>query len=215
MQCKAMKAEFRRKAPTKDGEKLVQYESESSDEQCKRRKEKKDRNTEFRGKVGVISGGTGGGRRFAFGLLSVFGCSGGSVGGISRRRWDGGRLRLTTNLRLAFPITHVDGLGELSEVGECGGFTNAGDFILDAVGEAIVEMVPESTFSVASDLRGYMVELHNVLSNPLAIRHRQVVQLMFCISDRVMRTKIGLEFYDELSIVVHPEGSERRSCDEQ
>ena len=42
--------------------------------------------TEFRGKVGVISGGTGGaggGHCFAFGLLSVFGCGGGSVGGIS------------------------------------------------------------------------------------------------------------------------------------
>ena len=39
--------------------------------------------TEFRGKVGVISGGTRGGRRFAFGLLSVFGHGGGSVRGIS------------------------------------------------------------------------------------------------------------------------------------
>ena len=46
-----------------------------------------------------------------------------------------------------------------------------GDFILDAVGEAIVEMVLESIFSVASDLRGYTVELHDVLSNPLAIHH--------------------------------------------
>ena len=57
--------------------------------------------TEFRGKVGVISGGTGGGCRFAFGLLSVLGCDGGSVGGISRRGWDGGRLclRLTSDLR--------------------------------------------------------------------------------------------------------------------
>ena len=70
----------------------------------------------------------------------------------------------------------------------------AGDFILDAVGETIVEMVPESTFPTASDLRGYMVELHNILSNLLAIRHRQVVQLMFCISDGVVRTEIGLEF---------------------
>ena len=134
--------------------------------------------TEFRGKVRVISGGTGGaggGHRFAFGLLSVFGRGGGSVGGISRHRWDRGRLHLTTNLRLAFPIMHVDGLGELSEVGEHGGFTNVGDFILDAVREAIVEMVPESTFFIASDLRGYTVELHDVLSNPLAIRHRQVV----------------------------------------
>ena len=76
-----------------------------------------------------------------------------------------------TNLRLAFLITRVDGLGELSEVRECGGFTNMGDFILDAVGEAIVEMVLESIFSIASDLRGYTVELHDVLSNPLAIHH--------------------------------------------
>ena len=99
-----------------------------------------------------------------------------------------------TNLRLAFPITCVNGLGELSKVGEHGGFTNVGDFILDVVGEAIVEMVPESTFSVASDLRGHMVELHDVLSNLLAIRHHQVVQLMFRISDGVVQTEIGLEF---------------------
>ena len=38
--CKAMEAEFRRKASAKDGEKLVQYESESSDKRCKKRKEK-------------------------------------------------------------------------------------------------------------------------------------------------------------------------------
>ena len=60
--------------------------------------------TEFRGKVRVISigtGGTGGGCCFAFGLLSVLGRDGGSVGGISRRGWDGGRLclRLTSDLR--------------------------------------------------------------------------------------------------------------------
>ena len=120
---------------------------------------------EFRGKVGVISGGAGGGRHFAFGLLGVLERGGGSVGGISRCGWDGSRLRLTM-----------------------------GDFILDAVGDTIVEMVPESTFFVASDLRGYTVELHNVLSNLLAIHHRQVVQLMFRISDGVVGTKIGLEF---------------------
>ena len=149
---------------------------------------------EFRGKVGVISGGAGGGRHFAFGLLGVLERGGGSVGGISRCGWDGSRLCLTTNLRLVFPIVHVDGLGELLEVKEHGGFTNMGDFILDAVGDTIVEMVPESTFFVASDLRGYTVELHNVLSNLLAIHHRQVVQLMFRISDGVVGTKIGLEF---------------------
>ena len=57
--------------------------------------------TEFRGKVGVINRGTRGGRCFAFGLLSVLGRDGGSVGGISRRGWDGGRLclRLTSDLR--------------------------------------------------------------------------------------------------------------------
>ena len=35
---KAEEAEFRRKAPMKDGAKLVQYESEASDEQCVKRK---------------------------------------------------------------------------------------------------------------------------------------------------------------------------------
>ena len=37
---KVTEAEFRRRASVKDGEKLVQYKSESLDERCKKRKEK-------------------------------------------------------------------------------------------------------------------------------------------------------------------------------
>ena len=37
---RGIEAGFRRKASTKDSEKLVQYESKSSDEQCSKRKER-------------------------------------------------------------------------------------------------------------------------------------------------------------------------------
>ena len=40
-QHRVTEAEFRCKASTKDGEKLVQYESESIDERCKKRKKRK------------------------------------------------------------------------------------------------------------------------------------------------------------------------------
>ena len=76
--------------------------------------------TKFRDKVGVVNGGTGGGYCFAFGLLSVFKCGEGSVEGVFQCRWDSSRLHLMTNLRLAFPIAHFDGLDKLLEVGEDG-----------------------------------------------------------------------------------------------
>ena len=41
VQRRVTEAEFRRKASAKDGEKLVQYESESTDERCKKRKKRK------------------------------------------------------------------------------------------------------------------------------------------------------------------------------
>ena len=41
MRRRVMEARFRRKASTKDGEKVVQCESESSDKRSKKRKEKK------------------------------------------------------------------------------------------------------------------------------------------------------------------------------
>ena len=66
-------------------------------------------------------------------------------------------------------------------------------------------MVPEDTPSIALDLCCDPVELDHILSDMLTILHGQVVELVLCISDRVMQTKVCLEFQDELLVVFHPE----------
>jgi hypothetical protein len=62
-------------------------------------------------------------------------------------------------------------MDELSEVGESGWFPYAKDLIFDVVGKTIVKVVPEGTFSVASDLRSNPIELHDILGDPLTILH--------------------------------------------
>ena len=69
-------------------------------------------------------------------------------------------------------------------------------------------MVPESTFSIALDLCSDLVELEHILVNTLTIYHGQVVKLVLCISDRVIQTKVGLEFQNELLVVLHPKRME-------
>ena len=44
------------------------------------------------------------------------------------------------HLRVAFPITRIDGLGEGMEFGEGVGFADAGDFILDSGREPMVQL---------------------------------------------------------------------------
>jgi hypothetical protein len=78
---------------------------------------------------------------------------------------------LSNKLRLALPIACVDGLDELSEVRESGWFPYAGDLIFVAIGKTIVKVVPEGTFSIASDLRSDPIELHDILGDPLTIFH--------------------------------------------
>ena len=81
-----------------------------------------------------------------------------------------------------------------------------GDLILDAVGETAVEDVAECAIAIAADLSGKAIELYNVFIDFLSFFHGQVVQLVFCISDRVMQAEIGLQFRDELMVTVHPDG---------
>ena len=64
----------------------------------------------------------------------------------------------------------------------------------------------ECAIAIAMDLSGKVIELYNVLIDLLPFLHGQVVQLMFCISDRIMWTKVGLQFGDKLMVIVHPDG---------
>ena len=124
------------------------------------------------------------------------------VGDRGRRRV----LGLAQDLGLAFPVPGIDGLHESAESIEGAGLSNAGDLIFDAVGETTVENVAECAIAIAADLSSEVIELYNVLIDLLPFLHGQVVQLMFRVSDRIMQTKVGLQFGDKLMVTVHPDG---------
>ena len=53
-------------------------------------------------------------------------------------------LHLPADLRLVLPIVCVNSLGELVKLGKGRQLPDAGDLILDAVGKAVVEVVPKA-----------------------------------------------------------------------
>ena len=122
---------------------------------------------------------------------------------------------MAANFRLALPIACIYSLDKVTKIGESGGLPDARNLIFDVVGKAIIKVVPEGTFSVTSDLQSNPIELHNVLVDPLPIFHGEVVELVFSISDGVMRTEVGLELQDELLEVVLPQQSESQILCEQ
>ena len=101
-------------------------------------------------------------------------------------------------------------LDKVMKIGEGGGLSDARNLIFDAVGKAVIKVVPEGNFSVTSDLRSNPIELHDVLVDPLPVFHGEVVEPVFSIFDGVMRTEVGLELQDELLEVVLPKWSESR-----
>ena len=105
-----------------------------------------------------------------------------------------------------FPVPGIDGLHKSAESIEGAGLSDAGDFIFDAVGQTTVEDVAECAIAIAMDLSSEAIELYNVLVDFLSFLHGQVVQLVLRISDRIMRTEIGLQFRDKLVVTVHPDG---------
>ena len=89
------------------------------------------------------------------------------------------------------------------------------DLILDTIGQTVIKVVPEGTFSIAPDLHHDPVELDHVLGDMLTVLHGQVIKLVLHISDRVMWTKVRLEFQDKLLIIFHPEWMEVRVVHEE
>jgi len=177
----------------------------------------------FLGQLSIFSkmgGGFGGGGLGAGGALRLVGAlilvvlllgftlgvgGGGGIafrGGV--RRGGRGGLGLARNFRLALPVPGVDGLRESAVTIEGAGLANVGNFILDAVGETAVKDVAESAVAIAADLASEVVELNHVLVDLLSFFHGQVVQLMFGISDGVVRAKVGFQFGDKLGVIVHP-----------
>ena len=107
------------------------------------------------------------------------------------------------DLGLVLLIVHVDQLCLQAELGESGRLPNMEDLVLDTIRQTIIKVVLEGTFSIAPDLCHDMVELDHILGDMLTVLHGQVVELVFCISDRVIQTKVHLEFQDELLVVFH------------
>ena len=90
-----------------------------------------------------------------------------------------------------------------------------GDLILDTIRQTVIKVVSEGTFSIAPDLCRNPVELDHILDDMLTIFYGQVVELVLHISDRVVQTKVCLEFQDELLVVFHPEWMEVRVVHEE
>ena len=94
-----------------------------------------------------------------------------------------------SELILALPIARIDLLGECTQSIQSPQFTNPGQFIFYLVWKPSIEVVPEGTVTIASDLQGRPVEVHDIPCDVVTILHLKVVKLMFCVSDRVMWTK--------------------------
>ena len=67
-----------------------------------------------------------------------------------------------SELVLVLPIACIDLLGEHTQSIQCPRFTNPGQFIFYLVQKTGIEVVPEGTITVASDLRGQLVEVHDI-----------------------------------------------------
>ena len=68
-------------------------------------------------------------------------------------------------------------------------FTNPGQFDFYLVWKTGIEVVPEGTITIALDLQGQPVEVHDIQHDTVTIFHLKVIKLMFCVSNRVMWTK--------------------------
>jgi hypothetical protein len=113
-------------------------------------------------------------------------------------------LGLMGNFGFVFPVPAVNGLREGTKFPKSLRFPNAGNLILDSVREPVVEMMSESTFAITLDLGCKVIELHHVLVDVLAILHREMVKLVFSVTNRIMGSEIGLELEDEFPVIVHP-----------
>src|SRR6201981_341479 len=87
-------------------------------------------------------------------------------------------------------------------------FPYTGDLILKPLRQAIIEVVPESTFTVAVYLTRIAIEFDDVLGDLMVVRHGQVVETMLRIADRVVGSEIRAEFMREARIIVHPQRTE-------
>ena len=164
---------------------------------------------EFVGEVGALGGGSGvsrGGGRGRFGRKNSFFLTlrgGGRCGGVAAA----GLLHLggilSSDLRSAFPVASVNGLGEGAEFRQGRGFTDSGDFVLNSVWQPPIELVSEGSRTPIC-LGGKAVELNHEFRDALVIAHPEVFEFVLRISDGIVRSEVASEFVRENSPVVQP-----------
>ena len=77
------------------------------------------------------------------------------------------------------------------------------DLILDLVRHSIIKDVVECAWTITVDLTGQVVKLNDGLADALAILHREVIQLVFSISNRVMWAEVGFEVINKHHMIIH------------
>ena len=106
---------------------------------------------------------------------------------------------------MAFPVEGIDRLDEGAELVEIVQFADSCDFILDATGKSVVELMAEGGIAPI-DFGGKLLKADNVFSNFLIITHFELFKLIFHIGFNIKRSEVGLEFGDKFVVVVGPDG---------
>ena len=102
------------------------------------------------------------------------------------------------------PVASVDLLHKGTKPIQQPRFAYAAELVFYLVWETIIKIVPEGAISITPDLGSKVIEVNNVSRNMMAVFHLEVVKLVLGISDRIVRTKGGVELRDEGYPAVHP-----------
>ena len=172
--------------------------------------------SKFTGEVGllVLSGGT---RQVGIGPLVRWRQGGFVVGLFVGRGWCGvgwlvkllfARLVIRLlgfpgNLRLTFPVAHIDLLDQLVHSRECWRFSDPGNFILDLIWKSLTELVLESRVT-PGDLGCKVIEVNKIFHHPFIVLHPKSFELILHISFGVMWSKVVFELRGELGIIGDP-----------
>ena len=106
---------------------------------------------------------------------------------------------------MAFPVAGIDRLDEGVESVEVVRFANSCDFILDATGKSVVELMVKGSVAPI-DFGGKLLKADSIFSNFLIITHFESFKLIFSIHFNIERSEVGSEFGDEFVVVVRPGG---------
>ena len=104
-----------------------------------------------------------------------------------------------------FPVLGVNFLGNGTKTIESTWFTDVADLVLNSVRETRIEVMTQTTIAISPNLGCDLVEVDHIAVDVMGVLHMEMIELMLGISNGVMGTKSGLEFYNKLSPAGHPQ----------